>query len=117
MKNEEFHHLFDYGDIKNEHKEAAQEIAGLLEQYNLGNIAEDIRLKFKIQEIPKYKFDDHPIVDALKEAGLYIAAQGFLRQTDESGPIDYPLIVLSDDCRKFEKLYDIIVEKVNNESN
>jgi hypothetical protein len=118
QENHEFHHLFDYGDIKDDHKAAAQEIASLLDNQNLGNIAEDIRIRFKIKEIPKYKFDQHPLVDAAKEVGLYVAVQGHIREIQEDGtPLEFPIIVLSDDCRKFEKLYDAIVNKVKNEKN
>lgn len=101
--------VFDYGKIKPEHQEAALEIINLLE--NSGNIllAELIKEKFQIKIRPQFDIDNTEFVEACKEAGLYCSIQGILHE--EGSDIDYQFISISDDIRKFLKLYDIIKNK------
>lgn len=106
---ENFNHLFDYGDIKKEHKEAAQEIANLLKNNGLEDISNEILSKFQIKEIPKYDMEGHPLLDCLKEANMVPVIQGHTREQKSDGTqMEYPMLVLCDDVRKFENLYEVI---------
>lgn len=96
--------VFNYGDIKKEHRDAAVEIAQLLDQMNLPMAAELIKEKFKLVEKEKYAIDDHEFVQACKHAEIFVNIQGHL--TDNG--IEYPVIMLADDFRKFSNLYNII---------
>lgn len=99
---------FNYGDITDEHKQAAKEIANLMEGMNQPMMAELIRERFQIKPIPKYDFTQHPFVKACEQADLFCAVQGHIR--DGSGKLEYPVISISDDVRKFEKLFQIILD-------
>lgn len=100
---------FNYGDITDEHKQAAKEIADLMEGMNQPMMAELIRERFQITPIPKYDFLQHPFVKACEKANLFCAVQGHVK--DGSGKIEYPVISISDDVRKFEDLFQIIVNE------
>ena len=100
---------FNYGDITDEHKHAAKEIANLMEGMNQPMMAELIRERFQITPIPKYDFTQHPFVKACEKANLFCAVQGHVK--DGSGKMEYPVISISDDVRKFEDLFQIIVNE------
>jgi hypothetical protein len=100
--------VFDYGDIKEEHKEAAAEIINLLNQQGLGLVGEMIKVKFKLKEVPKYDPASSPFVAACAEAGVYCAIQGYIQEGVEPNLIQYPLMAICEDIRKFEKLIPII---------
>jgi len=109
--------VFDYGALTDEHKEAAQEIAEYLQTQGLTDVANALRLRFKLKEIPKMSLDDSPFVAACKAAGLYCAIQGYIQEGQEPDIIQYPLIALCDDIRKFELLVPVIKSMELNESN
>jgi len=109
--------VFDYGALTDEHKEAAQEIAEYLQTQGLTDVANALRLRFKLKEIPKMSIDDSPFVAACKAAGLYCAIQGYIQEGQEPDIIQYPLIALCDDIRKFELLVPVIKSMELNESN
>ena len=111
----EFNHVFDYGSLTDEHKEAAGEIAKVLNEKGLESIASEILTNFKIKSIPKYD-SNSPFWESVTEAGMFAAVQGHTIEKDQHGnQMEYPLIVLCDDIRKFENLYNIIEKNIKNE--
>ena len=116
-QNQPLAYIFDYGDIKPEHKEAATEITNLLRSQGQEMLAEMIKLKFKLVEIPKYNMDSSPFVAACKEAGLYCGVQGYLQEGEEPNIIQYPVVSICDDIRRLEKLIPVIKSMELNEGN
>ena len=111
-------YLFDYGNITDENKAAALEIANMLESQGLKDLAESIKVKFKIKEIPKYDVESSPFVVACKAAGLYCSIQGYVQEGVEPNIIQYPLLAVCSDVRNLEKLIPIVKSmELNNESN
>lgn len=108
--------IFDYGALTDEHKEAAQEIAEYLQTQGLTDVANALRLRFKLKEIPKMSIDDSPFVAACKAAGLYCAIQGYIQEGQEPNIVQYPLVALCDDIRKFELLVPVIKSMELNEN-
>jgi hypothetical protein len=109
--------VFDYGAINDDHKAAAQEIAEYLQTQGLTDAANALRLRFKLKEIQKMSIDNSPFVVACKAAGLYCAIQGYIQEGQEPNIIQYPLVALCDDIRKFELLVPIMKSMELNESN
>lgn len=101
-------YVFDYGNLTDENKAAALEIANMLESQGLGDLATSIKIKFKIKEIPKYDLESSPIVSAIKEAGMFCSVQGYLQEGAKPDIIQYPLIAVCADIRHFERLIPII---------
>jgi hypothetical protein len=101
-------YLFDYGNITDENKAAALEIANYLESKGLGEIASAIKVKFKIVEIPKYNVEASPIVAAFKKAGVYCSVQGYVQEGVEPDIMQYPLLSISADIRQLEELIPIV---------
>jgi hypothetical protein len=61
--------------------------------------------------------NNSPFVVACKAAGLYCAIQGYIQEGQEPNIIQYPLVALCDDIRKFELLVPIMKSMELNESN
>lgn len=101
-------YLFDYGNISDENKAAALEIANYLDSQGLSEIATAIKIKFKIVEIPKYSLDASPIVEAFKRAGIYCSVQGYVQEGVAPNIIQYPLLSINADIRHFEALIPVI---------
>jgi len=98
--------VFNYGNITDEHKEAAAECANILDNMNNNETAELIRKQFKIVENPKFDLTGHPIVKAAEESNVFLSVQGFI--TDNG--VDYPIIGITDDVRKIIDLHNKIIE-------
>jgi hypothetical protein len=101
-------YLFDYGNITDDNKAAALEIANMLSSRGLNDIADAIKIKFKIKEIPKYDVEKSPFVTACKTAGVYCSIQGYAQEGMEPNIIQYPLLSLNADIRNFEALIPIL---------
>jgi len=98
--------VFDYGNITAEHRAAAEEISLLLDNMGQQLLSDLIKEKFGIVQTPRYDISEHEFVKACVRADLYCAIQGFVK--DGSGNIEYPVIAICDDSRKFFNLYNII---------
>lgn len=99
---------FDYGNITFEHKEAVQEIVGLLKSMGHQEVAEIINARFKIVEPKRYDMNSSPFVQACMANHMYCGVQGYIQHGTDIDAVHYPLISMSEDIRKFEKLYEYI---------
>ena len=99
---------FDYGSIKKEHLEAATEILRVLkEELRVSDLAlEYIKLKFQIKEIPTYNIEDSKLYKAAKKANLYLPIVGHIVEGTGLESKKYPVIGISEDIRKLDKLFD-----------
>ena len=100
--------VFNYGDITEQHKEAAMEIASLIANSGNEMLAELVKQRFKVVEIPRYDINLSPFIDACKEAGVFAAVQGYLQEGSDLEKIEYPLVSICEDIRKLEKLIPAI---------
>lgn len=94
--------LFNYGDITTEHKEAASEIAGLIENAGQPMLAEMIKSKFKVKEIPKYDLDESEFCKLAKQGNINVVIQGFVQEGDDHNAKQYQLISICEDIRKLD---------------
>lgn len=102
--------VFDYGSLKQEHKDTAEEIANMLEAMGLGNIAGDLRLRFQLKEIKKFDWADSEFIRYCKLAEIYVAGQGHLVEGEGEAAMQYPLFSICEDVRKLDKLIKVIKE-------
>lgn len=107
---ENFDHLFDYGSINEDHKKAAEEIAQLSESMGNEMLAQLIRTRFQIKEIPKYPVEQSPFVQECLKADIKVVTQGFIREGEEPNIIQYPLLAVCEDVRNLDKLVKSIKE-------
>lgn len=103
--------LFDYGSIKLEHQSAALEISNMLKSLGHTDVAEEILVRFQIEQIPTYDMEDSEFVREMKEAGIYVAIQGFLKEGSGKDAFQYPLIAVNGDIRQFNKLIEDLKKK------
>jgi hypothetical protein len=99
---------FDYGSITVEHKSAIIEVVGLLKSMGQHDIAKMVNTRFKIQEPNRYDLTQSPFVQACTATNIYCAVQGHIQSGTDLDAMHYPLVTMSEDIRKFEKLYEFI---------
>jgi hypothetical protein len=92
---------FNYALINDEHKLAAEEIVNLCNQLGQPMIAEVIKNKFELIDRPKYDMEQSDFVKACSEIGIYCSIQG--HRIDNG--VEYPMVVINEDIRTFEKLF------------
>lgn len=109
-------HLFDYGGITEEHKEAAEEIATLLEREGHANLAEEIKSRFKIEQVPTYDIEESEFIKYCKKAGIFISLQGWVKDLGGDDPLQYPLCALNEDVRVLNRLVETIKKDVSEQS-
>jgi hypothetical protein len=100
--------VFDYGNITDEHKSAANEIAKWLESLGLSDVARDLLVRFKIEENKKYDITQSKFYRLCQEGGIFVAGQGILVEGEGKDATEYPLVAISGDIRQFDKFIDFI---------
>ena len=94
--------LFDYGDIKDEHKAAAEECAKLIESVT-PQIAEQIRERFKIVEPKRLPIEDSEFYKIATGFGLGVAQQGYMVGPDG---VQIPLVAICAEITKFDEFLE-----------
>jgi hypothetical protein len=90
--------VMDWRDIRDDHKQAATEIAAFLENSNQPELANAVREKFKLVEKQKYDLSKSKFIKSLDDNAINYQIQGFV----ENEGILYPLILLCEDIRRFD---------------
>jgi len=101
-------HLFDYGTISDDHKEAAAEIAKVLEESGLSEPARQIKARFKVEELPTYNMEDSEFAKYCKMAGIFISMQGLIMEGEGADVMQYQLCAVNDDIRRLNHLIEVI---------
>lgn len=100
---------FNYGDLNDSHKSAAQEILNLLNLYKDPLIVQEmIKKNFELNPKPKYDHSTSPFLAACNEINLPTNIQGWV---DDNGTL-YPLFFISADVRELDKLFFTIIKNV-----
>jgi hypothetical protein len=94
--------LFDYGDIKDEHKSAAEECAKLVESLN-PLVASLIREKFKIVEPKRLPIEESEFYKISTDFGLSVAPQGYMVGPDG---IQIPMVAICAEITKFDQFLE-----------
>ena len=95
--------LFDYGDIKEEHTRVAEEIANLCLQFGQPMLAEEIKRKFKVVEVPKYNLEESEFVQECAKHGVYVSIQGIIHEGNGPSLMEYQLVGIIGDVRKMNE--------------
>ena len=107
--------VFDYGDIKPRDKEVIQEVLTLIKDrpgVPADMIAEELKVKFDIIEIPMKRIEDSIWGQMTKEERLGMSIQGFRQSTDENGnQIRRPHVGFSADLDYLDDFINRIVQK------
>jgi hypothetical protein len=108
---------FDYGDIKQEHKDVVLEIIKWLRERNgvpVEMLIEELKIKFHIEEVPMKKIEDTVWGQLTKGERLGASIQGYRETKDENGKrIRIPHIGFSADLDYLDEFLNRIVEKAN----
>jgi len=94
--------LFDYGNIKDEHKFAAEECAKLVESIN-PPVASLIRERFKIVEPKRLPLEDSEFYKVATGFGLGVAQQGYMVGPDG---IQVPMVAVCAEITKFDQFLE-----------
>ena len=103
---------FDYGSINEDHKKAAEEIAGLVKSLGQHDLAEIIKQRFKVQEPKRHDITQSKFFQACQATGIFCAVQGWVQVCTDIDNVHYPLVGVSEDIRKLDSL----VEHIKNNS-
>ena len=107
---------FDYGSIKQEHKDVVIEIIKWLRERNgvpVEMLIEELKIKFRIEEVPMKKIEDTVWGQLTKGEKLGASIQGYREITEDGKRIRIPHIGFSADLDYLDEFLNRIVEKVN----
>jgi hypothetical protein len=99
--------LFDYGAIKDEHKEAILEAISLAKEMGHDMYAEFLSKKFEIVPRKQHSINESKLLQILKENNVPFILQGFSLEDD----IEYPIVAIVADVRVLD---DFFVNKFKN---
>jgi hypothetical protein len=100
--------MFDYGNITDEHKSIAKEIAVFLESSNQHQLADAIRKRFKVVETPTFDLKQSKFFQEAQKAGIFVAVQGFVQEGLDGDAIQYQLCAVCEDVRNLDKFIDSV---------
>jgi hypothetical protein len=110
--------VFDYGNIKEEHKDAAVEILSLLKQTGTNElVCELIKQKFEIKEIPKYDVNTSTFGNFCKQKNIFVSTQGWIIEGEGLEKKQFPVVGINMDIRKLDELADFIFQCGKNSHN
>lgn len=104
--------VFNYGDLNEDHKKAAAEIASIIENSGNGMLADLIRSKFQVVEIPKYDLETSLFFQEAQKAGIFCAVQGFVQEGIDQNAKQYQLISICEDVRKLDRFIESLKSSV-----
>lgn len=107
-------HAFSYGILSDEQIATAKEIANLVEQYGQEGIAEVIRSRFKIKEIPRFDDQKTKFYQHLQKFNLAYGVQGMIREGFDTTAVNIPVVSVTGDIREFEKLVESVIDEATN---
>ena len=104
--------VFDYGNIKPEHQALIRDVLKIAPK-DSHDFKSKLSVLFKLENEDNYDLDDSIFIQYAKEAGLVTSKQGHITEKKGSNkPMNWPIISICDDVRKFDKLVEIIMQKV-----
>lgn len=103
--------LFNYGDIKEEHKSAAEECAKLVESIN-PPVASLIRERFKIVEPKRMPLEDSEFYKIATGFGLGVSTQGYMVGIDG---VQIPMISICAEITKCDAFLNYYKNLLRNE--
>ena len=104
--------LFDYGDIKKEHKEAIIEAIALLNSTGQQVSATLLEHKFKIKDNKKYDLNESVFVNLCKKFKMPISVQGYVTKGVNENAVDYPIVLIQDEISKLDEFIAFIRKNV-----
>ena len=114
---EEIESVFDYGNIKKEHKDTVLEIIKWLRERNgvpVDMLIEELKIKFQLEEVPMKKVEETVWGQLTKGEKLGASIQGYREITDKDGKrLRIPHIGFSADLDYLDEFLNRIVEKAN----
>jgi hypothetical protein len=90
---------FNTDNLKNEHREIVKDIVDYLSENGNELLALLISKRYKLEPIEKYDISNSIVIDFCDKSNIPYSIQGYVTENN----IDYPLITITGDIRKFEK--------------
>ena len=107
---------FDYGSIKQEHKDVVLEIIKWLRERNgvpVEMLIEELKIKFQLEEVPMKKVEDTVWGQLTKGEKLGASIQGFREVNDENGKrLRIPHIGFSADLDYLDDMAQRLAKKI-----
>jgi len=113
---EEIEPTFDYGNIKQEHKDVVLEIIQWLRGRDgipTEMLIEELKIKFKLEEIPMKKIEDTVWGELTKDERLGQSIQGFRDTTVDGKRVRIPHIGFSADLDYLDGFVNRLIQKAN----
>ena len=107
--------VFDYRELNDLQKDTIKEVIDILRKSNqkeLNDFAENLKIKFKIVEIPTLDINESWLCQILKKENISVSVQGY--NIENAGTKDskqYPIIAITEDIRKIEKALERYILK------
>ena len=121
MTGEAIESNYDYGNITDSDKKVVREIIDFLrqrEQVPVSMVAEELKTRFELVEIPMKKIEDSVWGQLTKDERLGQSVQGFRQSTDEKGEkIRIPHVGFSADLDYLDEFVNRLVKKVQDIKN
>lgn len=101
--------LFNYGEITEQHKEAVLEVMDLAKQQGNDMFAELLKHKFQIEEPVKVDHKETVFAKACESSDIKVWVMGWVQDGGaETGAPHYPVVSITEDIRKIDKLVEAI---------
>jgi len=104
--------VFDYGDIKKEHKDAIVEAINVLNNTGQQVSATLLEHKFKIKDNKKYDLNESVFIHLCKKFNMPMSVQGYVTKGVNENAVDYPIVLIQDDISKLDDFIAFVRKNV-----
>lgn len=104
--------LFDYGSVTEEHKKAVLEVMNLAKEHGNDMFAEYLKHKFQIEEPLRVDYKESEFAKACEQNDIKLWLMGWVQDGGAAaGSPHYPVLSITEDIRKIEKLIETFRNK------
>ena len=104
--------LFDYGSVTEEHKKAVLEVMTLAKEHGNDMFAEYLKHKFQIEEPLRVDYKESEFAKACEQNDIKLWLMGWVQDGGAAaGSPHYPVLSITEDIRKIEKLIETFRNK------
>lgn len=101
--------------LTDEHKNGLKLAAEFMRSHGLEEAAHDMLYRYNMEVIPTFPIENSEWANRMKDAGVAVNVQGYMKVGEGKDAIRYPIIMMSGDIMRYEIMFQKLKHDLKNE--
>lgn len=101
--------------LTDEHKNGLKLAAEFMRSHGLEEAAHDMLYLYNMEVIPTFPIENSEWANRMKDAGVAVNVQGYMKVGEGKDAIRYPIIMMSGDIMRYEIMFQKLKHDLKNE--